>query len=189
MSLVPLPAAAFGLLAIGQKFLLTERVAARVSRPPACSRKRCVRFSFCGLFACSSPPPPNWPWPMGGYGVDPDRRHEVHLVVGLRERFSMFLMRHFAGPLAHKSLAGGSCKVGDFLSAGFDRPAVAQHRELPNHRFARRHGSGIGVCYMWPTLLAAASERFSRRSAVDGPDGHGRHVVDPVCAAADGQDF
>src|ERR1700749_3869244 len=63
----------------------------------------------------------------------------------------MFLMRHFAGPLVHKLSPIGvlwfSCLL---ASLGLVAATVW----------------GTGFCYMWPTMLATASERFPRGGAL-----------------------
>ena len=163
MSLVLLPAAVFGLMAVGQKFPPTERVAAGVSA----SRmfKEALRPFFILWFLCmfltaaSELAPGQW--------VDMALTRTVGMkgiwllvyVSGL-----MFLMRHFAGPLAHKFSPVGllwfSCLL---ASAGLLLLSVANSRITG---LLAATVWGIGVCYMWPTMLAAASERFPRGGAL-----------------------
>jgi MFS family permease len=76
----------------------------------------------------------------------------------------MFVMRHFAGPIVARISSVGlmfaSCLaagVGLYLLSLADSPALA---------FAAATVWGIGVCYMWPTMLAIVSERFPRGGAV-----------------------
>ena len=72
----------------------------------------------------------------------------------------MFVMRHFAGPLAHRLSPVGllwfSCLL---ASAGLVALSVANS---PVTGILAATLWGTGVCYMWPTMLAAASERFPK---------------------------
>ena len=76
----------------------------------------------------------------------------------------MFVMRHFAGPIvAHISPIGlmfVSCLaagIGLYLLSLADTPVLA---------FGATTVWGIGVCYLWPTMLAITSERFPRGGAM-----------------------
>ena len=76
----------------------------------------------------------------------------------------MFVMRHFAGPMAHKFSPVGllwfSCLL---ASLGLISLSIANS---PITGLLAATVWGTGVCYMWPTMLAAASERFPRGGAV-----------------------
>ena len=76
----------------------------------------------------------------------------------------MFVMRHFAGPIAKRISSVGlmfvSCLaagIGLYLLSLADSPLLA---------FAAATIWGMGVCYMWPTMLAITSERFPRGGAM-----------------------
>lgn len=76
----------------------------------------------------------------------------------------MFVMRHFAGPIVARISSVGlmfvSCLaagIGLYLLSRADSPVLA---------FAAATVWGIGVCYMWPTMLAIVSERFPRGGAL-----------------------
>ena len=76
----------------------------------------------------------------------------------------MFIMRHFAGPIVARISSVGlmfvSCLaagVGLYLLSLADTPLLA---------FAAATVWGIGVCYLWPTMLAIVSERFPRGGAL-----------------------
>ncbi|HEY6130923.1 MAG TPA: MFS transporter [Halioglobus sp.] len=76
----------------------------------------------------------------------------------------MFVMRHFAGPIVARISSVGlmiaSCLAagaGLYLLSLADTPALA---------FAAATVWGMGVCYLWPTMLAIVSERFPRGGAV-----------------------
>jgi MFS family permease len=76
----------------------------------------------------------------------------------------MFVMRHFAGPIVARISSIGlmfvSCLaagVGLYLLSLADSPLLA---------FGAATVWGIGVCYLWPTMLAIVSERFPRGGAM-----------------------
>jgi fucose permease len=163
MGLVVVPAAAFGAMTWGQKFPPTERVAAGVSAGGMF--KEVLRPFFILWFLCmfltaaSELAPGQW--------VDMALTRTVGMkgiwlliyVSGL-----MFVMRHFAGPLAHKFSPVGllwlSClgaTIGLLLLSIANSPITG---------LLAATVWGIGVCYMWPTMLGAASERFPRGGAL-----------------------
>jgi MFS family permease len=76
----------------------------------------------------------------------------------------MFVARHFAGPLVHRLSSTGllwfSCLL---ASLGLVALSFANS---PATGMLAATVWGIGVCYMWPTMLAAASERFPRGGAL-----------------------
>ena len=76
----------------------------------------------------------------------------------------MFVMRHFAGPIVERTSSVGlmfiSCLlagIGLYLLSLADTPLLA---------FGAATVWGIGVCYLWPTMLAIVSERFTRGGAM-----------------------
>ena len=76
----------------------------------------------------------------------------------------MFVMRHFAGPIVARISSIGlmffSCiaaGTGLYLLSLADTPMLA---------FAAATVWGVGVCYMWPTMLAIVSQRFPRGGAL-----------------------
>ncbi|ODS59279.1 MAG: MFS transporter [Acidobacteria bacterium SCN 69-37] len=76
----------------------------------------------------------------------------------------MFVMRHFAGPMVHRLSVVGLLWVSCLLAAiGLFALSVANS---PVTGFLAATLWGIGVCYMWPTMLAVASERFPRSGAL-----------------------
>jgi hypothetical protein len=76
----------------------------------------------------------------------------------------MFVMRHFAGSLAHKLSPVGLLWVSSLLaSIGLFLLSIANS---PVTGFLAATVWGIGVCYMWPTMLGSAAERFPRGGAL-----------------------
>jgi hypothetical protein len=75
----------------------------------------------------------------------------------------MFVMRHFAGSFAHRLSPIGLMWVSCLLaSVGLYTLSVA-HSPITGLLAATVWG--VGVCYMWPTMLGITSERFPRGGA------------------------
>jgi MFS family permease len=75
----------------------------------------------------------------------------------------MFIMRHFAGTMVHQLSSVGLLWVSSLLAAlGLVLLSTA---ESPVMAFIAATVWGTGVCYMWPTMLAAASERYPKGGA------------------------
>ena len=159
LALTLIPAAAFGILALRLEFPPTERAAAGL--PASAMFKEIFRPFFLVwwgamfLTAASELAPGQW--------VDLALTRTVGMrgiwlliyVSGL-----MFVMRHFAGPLAHKLSPVGLLWVSCLLAA-LGLVALGSANS-PTTALLAATLWGTGVCYMWPTMLASASERFPR---------------------------
>jgi MFS family permease len=116
---------------------------------------------FCSMFltAASELAPGQW--------VDLALSRTVHMpgilllvyVSGL-----MFLMRHFAGPLGRILSPTGVLWI-SCLMASIGLVALS-YADSPVTALIAATIWGTGVCYMWPTMLATASERFPRGGAL-----------------------
>ena len=76
----------------------------------------------------------------------------------------MFVLRHFAGPLAHRLSPVGLMWVSSLL-AGLGVLALSAANS-PVVALLAATVWGAGVCYMWPTMLGVASERFPKGGAL-----------------------
>ncbi len=157
LALILIPALAVVVLCLGVKFPPTERAASGVSFGRMFRELLNPMFLvlFCSMFltAASELAPGQW--------VDLALTRTVHMrgilllvyVSGL-----MFAARHFAGPIVHKLSAIGllwcSCLL---ASLGLVALSFANS---PITGILAATLWGVGVCYMWPTMLATASERF-----------------------------
>ncbi|MBL4603951.1 MAG: hypothetical protein JKY84_14495, partial [Emcibacteraceae bacterium] len=75
----------------------------------------------------------------------------------------MFVARHFAGAIAHKiSPVGLLWFSALFTSIGLYMLSLANS---PITGFIAATVWGVGVCFMWPTMLASAAERYPRGGA------------------------
>jgi MFS family permease len=163
LGIILLPAAAVVVLCLGMKFPPTERAASGVTMGQMFKELLNPMFLvlFCAMFltAASELAPGQW--------VDLALTRTVHMrgilllvyVSGI-----MFVARHFAGALVHRLSAIGllwfSCMlaaIGLFLLSMADSPLTGMLAATV---------WGVGVCFMWPTMLATSSERFPRGGAL-----------------------
>lgn len=161
-SLVLLPAIVYGFMLLGQKFPPTERVASGVSTGEMFRHSLNPLFLlllFCMLLTASLElGPAQW--------VDAMLSRTAHMqgmILVVYVSTIMFVFRFFAGELAHRlspvglmwvsSLLAG---IGLFMLGGATSPVTA---------IIAATVWGFGVCYMWPTMLGIASERFPQTGA------------------------
>ena len=99
----------------------------------------------------------------------------------------MFVLRHFAGPIAHRLSPVGMLTGSAVLSAiGLYALSFAYDFTTA---IAAATIFGLGITYFWPTMLGVTAERFPRGGAfLLGPDGFYRQPVDRPGAAVDGPD-
>jgi len=163
LALILAPAVVVVVLCLGLKFPPTERAAAGVSMGEMfrelLNPMFIILFLSMFLTAASELAPGQW--------VDLALTRTVHMrgilllvyVSGI-----MFVARHFAGPLVHKLSAIGllwcSCLL---ASLGLVSLSFANS---PVTGVLAATVWGTGVCFMWPTMLATASERFPRGGAL-----------------------
>ncbi|HUS04994.1 MAG TPA: MFS transporter, partial [Bryobacteraceae bacterium] len=163
LSVVLIPAAIFGVVCLGTKFPPTERVASGVTAGQMFGELGRPMFIvwFLSMFltAASELAPGQWvdialTRTVGMHGI-----WLLIYVSGL-----MFVMRHFAGALAHKLSPVGLLWLSCLLaSIGLLLLSIANS---PITGLLAATVWGTGVCYMWPTMLAASSERFPRGGAL-----------------------
>jgi len=163
MGLAIIPAIVVLVMSAGLKYPPTERAAAGVTTGEMfrelLNPMFFVLFLAMFLTAASELAPGQW--------VDLALSRTVHMpgilllvyVSGL-----MFLMRHFAGPLVHKLSSIGVLWV-SCLGAALGLVALS-FANSPVTGLLAATLWGTGVCYMWPTMLATASERFPRGGAL-----------------------
>ncbi len=187
LSLIFIPAIAFGALNIGVKFPKTESSDLDVSFGDMIKEifRRPSFFIWFGamfLTAASELAPGQW--------VDLALTHTVGMrgilllvyVSGI-----MFVMRHFAGPIAHKISAVGLLWFSAlFTCVGLYMLSVA---DSPVTGIIAATIWGAGVCFMWPTMLASAAERYPRGGAwtiglIGSAGAMSTYIVLPILGAA-----
>ncbi len=158
--LVVIPAVIFAVMCLGTAFPMTERAQAGVSMPEM-FKEVLRRPSFLIWFALM--------FMTAATELAPGQWVDVALskVAGMRGILIlvyvsglMFVMRHFAGPLVHRLSNPGLLMVSSVLAcAGLYLLSTATG---PFSVFVAATLWGIGVCYMWPTMLASVAERYPR---------------------------
>jgi MFS family permease len=164
MLVLMLPALALAWMVASSAFPVTERVAAGVSYGQMFAEllKRPLFWVFwvCMYFTAAAELAP-------GQWVNISLSNIVGMqgiLLLVYVSALMFVMRHFAGPIVERISSMGlmfvSCLaagIGLYLLSLADSPILA---------FAAATVWGIGVCFMWPTMLAIVSERFPRGGAM-----------------------
>jgi hypothetical protein len=163
MGLALIPTLVFLIMSVQSKFPPTERVQAKISTQETVRtvlNPLFILLMCCMMLTASSELAP-------GQWVDSALTRTVHMrgiwlliyVSGL-----MFVMRHFAGSFAHRLSPIGllfcSCAM---ASLGL---FALSHANSPFTGLLSATLWGIGVCYMWPTMLGVTSERFARGGAL-----------------------
>jgi MFS family permease len=162
LGLILIPAVVFGAMLFGTRFPPTERVAAKVSTSDMLKEAfnpLFLVFFFCMFLTAASELAP-------GQWVDSALSRTVGFkgilllvyVSGL-----MFVMRHFAGNLVHKISPVGLLWFSSLLACLGLFALSAANSPLTGLLAATVWG--VGVCYMWPTMLGVTSERFPRGGA------------------------
>jgi MFS family permease len=157
------PAVAVMAMSIGIAFPPTERAAAGVSMREMFAELAnplfIVLFASMFLTAATELAPGQW--------VDLALSRTVHMpgiLLLVYVSALMFAMRHFAGPLVHRISPIGLLWLSSLMAGlGLLSLSVANS---PTSALLAATIWGTGVCYMWPTMLATASERFPRGGAL-----------------------
>jgi fucose permease len=157
------PAALFGLMILGQKFPATERVAAGV--PTNEMLREMLRPMFILWFVCM--------WLTAATELGPAQwvstvmsqvAHMQGVLILVYTSGIMFVLRFFAGPLAHRLSPMGLLTFCSILSAiGL---FALSNATTPVLAFGAATIFGVGVSYFWPTMLGVTSERFPRGGPV-----------------------
>lgn len=162
MGVILLPTLVYGLLIFGQKFPLTERAASGISTGDMLKTALNPAFLlllFCMMITASIELAP-------GQMVDSVLNKLAGMsgiLILVYGSALMFVLRYFAGPIAHKlSPIGMMCvsvvlaAVGLFMLSGVSSAPMAYVAATIFY---------VGVCFMWPTMLGITSERFPQGGA------------------------
>jgi len=163
MGIILIPALFYGAMTLVQKFPATERVASGVSAVEMFReglRPMFLLLAFCMVLTASTELAPNQ-WMQS---VLWNIAHTPGILVLVYISGLMFVLRFFAGPIAHKvSPVGLMLGCAALASAGLFALSYA-HNALT--AFAAATVFGIGVCYFWPTMLGITSEQFPKGGAL-----------------------
>ncbi|HEX2491340.1 MAG TPA: MFS transporter [Blastocatellia bacterium] len=162
MGVILIPTVVYGVMIFGQQFPLTERKASGVSFGEML--KTGLNPAFLLLIGCMmiTASIELAPGQMVSSVLEKTAGMDGILILVYGSAL-MFVLRYFAGPIAHRispigmmwasvALAAG----GLFLLASATTPAMAYVAATVFY---------VGVCFMWPTMLGITSERFPQGGA------------------------
>jgi len=179
MALLLVPLAIYGLLAFGQRFPETERVQAKVSTGEMflqVLRPMFLLWAFCMLLTASTELGPNqWQESVlkrtafegadAGYKwLDIFSQKGFGTLVFVYTSGLMFVMRFFAGPLAHRFSPVGML-TGSALFSALGLYWLS-YVNTPFMAFVAATVFGVGIAYFWPTMLGVTAERFPKGGAL-----------------------
>jgi len=161
-ALILVPMLLYGFLFLFEPFPVTERVASGVSTQQMLMqalRPMFLLWAFCMLLTASTELAP-----QGMQSLVLERTAGMNgTYVLIYTSFMMFVLRHFAGPIAHRlspvGMLTGSAVLSTFglyaLSFAYDfKTAIAAATIY-----------GLGIVYFWPTMLGVTAERFPKGGA------------------------
>ena len=163
MATILIPATAYGLMTIGQKFPPTERVASGVSAGAMFReivRPMFLLLAFCMVLTAATELAPNQ-WMES---VLRNIAHTPGILVLVYISGLMFVMRFFAGTFARKISPIGLMLACSAL-AGLGLFALSYAYNALT-AFAAATIFAAGVSYFWPTMLGITSERFPKGGAL-----------------------
>jgi hypothetical protein len=148
---------------VGSKFPVTERVESGVTNAEMLRetvRPMFVLWAFCMLLtAATELGPQKWQ-----NSVLTSTAHVSGTLILVYTSGLMFMLRHFAGPIAGRLSPVGMLTVSALFSAvGLWLLSYATDRTTA---FAYATLYGLGIAYFWPTMLGVTSERFPKGGAL-----------------------
>jgi MFS family permease len=162
MGVILIPTIVYGVMIFGQQFPLTERKASGISTGEML--KTALHPAFLLLIGCMmiTASIELAPGQMVSSVLDKTAGMDGILILVYGSAL-MFVLRYFAGPIAHKISPIGMmwasvalAAMGLFLLASATTPALAYVAATVFY---------VGVCFMWPTMLGITSERFPQGGA------------------------
>ncbi|MBX7166755.1 MAG: MFS transporter [Pirellulales bacterium] len=165
MCLILLPAALYGLMLIPSKFPQTEAVQSGVSLGQMFMeifRPLFLIWAFCMLLtAATELGPQQWQESVMTSVTGGNVSGTLILVY---TSTLMFILRHFAGPIAHRISPIGLLLVSSVLAGtGLYLLSFANSTATA---FGYATLFGLGIAYFWPTMLGVTAERFPRGGAL-----------------------
>jgi hypothetical protein len=166
MGLLLVPLLIYGVMCLGQTFPQTERVQHNVSTGAMflqALRPMFLLWAFCMLLTASTELGPNQ-WQESVLKRTTGGGEGIGTLIFVYTSGLMFVMRFFAGPLAHKLSPVGMLTCSAILSGvGLYWLSYVDNAVLA---FAAATVFGVGIAYFWPTMLGVTAERFPKGGAL-----------------------
>jgi len=165
LMLIFVPAIIYGFILLESEFPVTERVESGVSTMDMCKeaiRPAFLLWAFCMLLTASTELAPQG-WQNSVMQSKLDVKYAGTLILVYTSGL-MFVLRHFAGPLAHRISPIGILTVSAILS--FIGLYLLSFATTVVSAFAFATIFGLGIAYFWPTMLGVTSERFPKGGAL-----------------------
>jgi MFS family permease len=161
-ALILVPIVIYGAMFLFEPFPQTERVASGVSTGEMMQqafKPMFLLWAFCMLLTASTELAPQG---MQSLVLEKTAGMQGTYVV-IYTSTIMFILRHFAGPIAHRLSPVGMLTGSAFLSAiGLFLLSFAYDATTA---IAAATVYGLGIVYFWPTMLGVTAERFPRGGA------------------------
>jgi fucose permease len=162
IALILVPMLIYGVLFLLEPFPVTERVASGVSTEEMLTqalRPMFLLWAFCMLLTASTELAP-----QGMQSLVLEKTAGMNgTYVLIYTSSMMFVLRHFAGPIAHRFSPVGMLTGSALLSAvGLFALSFAYDFKSA---IAAATIFGLGITYFWPTMLGVTAERFPRGGA------------------------
>lgn len=161
-ALVFIPTLIYGALFLFEPLPVTERVGAGISSKEMYSqalRPMFLLWAFCMLLTASVElGPQQW---QNSVLTKTSNISGTYII--MYTSFMMFLLRHFAGPIAHKLSPIGMLTGSSILTAAGLYLLSTANSAVTAFAFATVYG--LGIVFYWPTMLGVTAERFPRGGA------------------------
>ncbi len=161
-ALILVPMLLYGALFLFEPFPVTERVASGISTPQMLMqalRPMFLLWAFCMLLTASTELAPQG---MQSLVLEKTARMNGTYVL-IYTSAMMFVLRHFAGPIAHR-LSPVGMLTGSAILSTIGLYALSFAFNFPT-AIAAATIYGLGIVYFWPTMLGVTAERFPRGGA------------------------
>jgi fucose permease len=163
LGLIVLPAIVYGAMLIPARFPFTERVESGVSTADMfkeCGRPLFLVWALCMLMTAATELGPQ-KWQESVMSSTAGISGTQILVY---TSLMMFVLRHFAGPIAHAISPTGMLLVSSILAGiGLYLLSFAENAATA---FGYATIFGLGIAYFWPTMLGVTAERFPKGGAL-----------------------
>lgn len=165
MALIIVPGVVYFLMVLTQRFPQTERVASGVSNAEMfkqIGRPLFLIWAFCMVLTAATELGPQQ-WQESVITRTTEGRVSGTMILVYTSSM-MFILRHFAGSLAHAFSPVGLLMGSSVLAgAGLYLLSFADSKETA---FGYATIFGLGIAYFWPTMLGVTAERFPRGGAL-----------------------